>query len=681
MRVGFWASSRSDIALGSTAASLSLKGSAAPVTLRFASAISNPESSIARVFITGFTRTEGKQLAIRAYDKGIIATAMQAVVQVAGDMAISSITLNFVVFSPRTATFASYGGNVNENSFSTSQLYDLQKNIYRSDYSFYGLTSINLSKGGVLALSSIVDSDFYMRVDSLLNVDAFVFSYVIIGVPPAQSCAHCSDSFLAGDSCEAACPSNSFPISYPDGGKGCKICPASYNLVVNSNRDGCACRAGFESRNSICVLTQSSILSQQNGQQQSGQQQNGQQQNTQQQQSTQQNGQNTQTNPSAQTTTTAQTPSPPQSPRPSIAAEATNYVYVERDCSSVVNSYWNGYACACKPSFRKENGVCINDHQSGQPYRPAEFIYSLSALYRDQPAKCAKQNEVYNGEICVCAAGYERNAQSECVAKQSECPANSQKVGQSCVCNSGFVRDGAKCVKKECPENSFLNGIECICRSGYYMQDGKCIQGAACKVNSQRNSAGVCVCLPGFVDFGAYCARCPDGQYWMASEGKCVTTCGVNQAVNPSTNKCECKPGFGIYEGLCNVCPTNFFLDNGNCVTCPIGSTFSLSQGRCVCNSDYTQGSNGRCVERCPNANEVYSASTNSCRCFEGLARVNGKCEICSNGYIDANQNCVAGCKANEVLRSGQCVCRDGFGIAQNRGCVDCSTIAGGFLL
>lgn len=695
---------------------MSLRASSAPVIVNFTTPIPNADSSIVRAFITGWTRTGGKQLAIRAYDNGIMSTAVQIIVQVVGDMAISSVQLNYLIFSPYNVGFASYGGAYSENAFASSKLYSTAGNIYSSPYSFYGLTSINFGQGGSFGFSADMGSGFYLRLDALFNIEFLTVSYVTIGVPPSQACSGCSSSLLSADGCVDQCPAESYPHTYPDNGKACRSCPFLYNLVVNANRTGCTCRQGFVEKNGLCVFAQSSGSSGSFGSTGASST------TTVRPVTTAATTTTTTTTttavPISQTTavpistttvpistTTAPTGSgsyvptvPSQTGNPQTATTAPAYVppgsgssgsatpvqYVSKDCSTLANSYWSGYRCVCRVGFVFSSGICVaSSLTGGYVFRPAEFIYKLSLLYRNQPAQCSNPNEVYNGESCVCSPGYTKNPQGVCqpIAPPTNCSANSQLIGGQCVCNPGYVANGSVCIVKPCPANSYSNGLgDCICVTGYYMFNGSCVAGKPCKINSQRNAAGQCVCLPGFTDYGDYCARCPDGQLFVPPNS-CVTTCGVNQVVNSATKKCECKPGYGIYEGICNLCPINFFLYNGYCVVCPIGSVYNVATGQCNCNPGFAMSPNNICLDKCTLPNEVYDVASGKCRCFEGLGRVNGVCQLCTNGYIDASQNCITGCPPNQVQEGNKCVCAAGLGIAGSGNCVNCAATPGSFLL
>ena len=62
--------------------------------------------------------------------------------QVGGAMEITQIQVNYVVFSPQSSIFASYGGGVNEINFVESKRYNIQKILHNSPYKFHGIANL-----------------------------------------------------------------------------------------------------------------------------------------------------------------------------------------------------------------------------------------------------------------------------------------------------------------------------------------------------------------------------------------------------------------------------------------------------------------------------------------------------------------------------------------------------------
>ena len=318
-------------------------------------------------------------------------------------MSISSAQLNYLAFAPANNQIASYGNFIQKKNFGgsgpVSELQDLHKNSHESPYRMYGLASLMFSKSGMLTLGTDMGEDFYLRIDAGgVVIDSFAISYIIFGVPPKNVCQNCvAEPYMSGDQCVATCPGNSYPVSYNDGSRGCRACPIAYNLVVNSARTGCVCRTGFVENNGLCTMnltafgqmnttpaatspvvtvpiTTAPIVTP----------------------STTSGGSYVPTTPQQnsqpQVVIPVATPTPaqPQSTSPIVQPAQ----YTEKNCTAA-NTYWTGYRCACKVGFATVGGACVS--AAFQPdtdiFRPAEFIYKISVLYRNQPAtQCPGQN-------------------------------------------------------------------------------------------------------------------------------------------------------------------------------------------------------------------------------------------------------------------------------------------------
>lgn len=178
------------------------------------------------MFITGYELASGAEIFIRGFDKKIGARTLELGVQVAGNMEIKSARVNFIVFSPSTAVFASYGGGITESAFSQTKVYNVQKFVHESPLAFVGVANLRQSAPGPVAFSSSISKDFYVRLSSSRPIQEVFFSYIILGVPPASSCSNCKEQLIYGSSCVAAPPSNAYLVTYRDGGRGYRECPS-----------------------------------------------------------------------------------------------------------------------------------------------------------------------------------------------------------------------------------------------------------------------------------------------------------------------------------------------------------------------------------------------------------------------------------------------------------------------
>lgn len=262
----------------------------------------------------------------------------------------------------------------------------------------------------------------------------------------------------------------------------------------------------------------------------------------------------------------------------------------------MANTYWTGYRCACRVGYLFQNSLCIAANlSSGKDiFRPAEFIYKISLLYKQRPSNsCTKMNEVFNGQFCDCASGFVRDQSGNCIPQNpsNNCPVNSVFLYGKCVCNNGFDMVGNNCIPSRpvnCGDNENLNAMgECVCRNGYVKRNGRCVPSSNCPPYSSADANGVCQCDAGYRKYdGVFCSLCPPGQ--VSIGGRCITTCGVNEVVNPTTGRCQCISGYGIYGGVCNVCPRDFFLMDGYCATCPVFAQYDSQSRTCVCRSGMT---------------------------------------------------------------------------------------------
>ena len=115
-KVGIFAAFRTDIILGATTAQLgSLKSSTQSFKVQVSSLIASPQTSIARTFISGYTSPQKQgdgEIYVRTYDISIQQNYVEIGIQVGGVLEISSARVNYIIFSPTTSSFASYGGAV-----------------------------------------------------------------------------------------------------------------------------------------------------------------------------------------------------------------------------------------------------------------------------------------------------------------------------------------------------------------------------------------------------------------------------------------------------------------------------------------------------------------------------------------------------------------------------------------
>ena len=70
---------------------------------------------------------------------------------------VKEIHFSYIIFSPRNAEFASYGGGFTEKNFDGTKIYDINKIIYNTPYVFYGFIGLKLAGSFPLGFTSEVD--------------------------------------------------------------------------------------------------------------------------------------------------------------------------------------------------------------------------------------------------------------------------------------------------------------------------------------------------------------------------------------------------------------------------------------------------------------------------------------------------------------------------------------------
>lgn len=99
------------------------------------------------------------------------------------------------------------------------------------------------------------------------------------------------------------------------------------------------------------------------------------------------------------------------------------------------------------------------------------------------PINNCSQYEEWNNGQCVCQPNCYRNNDGRCVIYE-DCPDNSYRHGNECVCMSGYIKKKGNCIF-DCPDNSYPQGNYCICEQGYTMINDQCVrnQNPVCGVN------------------------------------------------------------------------------------------------------------------------------------------------------------------------------------------------------
>jgi hypothetical protein len=165
---------------------------------------------------------------------------------------LNSIALSWLAFSPSSASFASYGGQINQNQYSGSVSSDISSSIYQSQYTIYGLTLLSINSGKGINFGANIDTNFIITIGSSIPIDSFSLVYVALGQLPSKQCQNCGAANIINSGfCYSECPANTYSFTYNDGGVGCRSCSNKLGLILVNGK----CVAG-SSTTTTTVITQ-----------------------------------------------------------------------------------------------------------------------------------------------------------------------------------------------------------------------------------------------------------------------------------------------------------------------------------------------------------------------------------------------------------------------------------------
>jgi hypothetical protein len=241
--------------------------------------------------------------------------------------------------------------------------------------------------------------------------------------------------------------------------------------------------------------------------------------------------------------------------------------------------------------------------------------------------------------ICVCLPIYYQSPYGDCVKINNTDPYDPSGPTVNCGTNGRYD----------------LRKRACVCNQGYYWTGNGCAPGNVCPDNSTRINATQCVCNAPLIMVNNICSRCYPSGFWDGSN--CIYLCGVFSTYNPTLQRCVCNNGYGrIDPNTCAACPSNSKTINETCAVCPANS--QLIGQTCICNDGYRLASQGYCVSTCP-LGSVYVPNTGRCRCLQqNFYLNNNQCVACPiNSYSDG-YTCTA-CPSNSVVNGSSCICRN----------------------
>jgi hypothetical protein len=634
VKINFWASANSQIQLGyfkvdniQTIGSCNCALAYANINAPFAPT----DSPVIRVFINGFD-ISSNSVQLSVSPTNLQGTRLSIKITVGASTGLRRIWLSWFAFSPSTASFGSYGGQVSQSKYIGSVSSDISNSLYQNSYSLYGLNLISLTNSQPLAFTATIDNSYVLTISASSTVPDFSLVYVTVGVLPAQVCSNCNAGLVAnGADCVLACPVGSYSFAYKDGGVGCRTCSSLLGQILTAGK----CVTATKTTMTVTTTTTISAAVA--------------------------NTTSAATQTSASSASTAQTaPIPVVAPAPASSSSTATQTSTASTASST----------SASSSASSLSAATSSPHFA--PVCPAHAHFF--------------------GNQCTCDAGYVYQngacqlplAPAAPVVLPSPSPASTSNSSSSSSSSSNTASSSSQSPPPpvSCGANSYDNGLGvCVCNTGSYFSNNACVVGAPCVANSHRNADGSCSCDTGFTNYTGTCSKCPQGALWSSSSSQCIFVCGQNSAYSASASACVCNPGFGLLGGSCQQCPNSYFISSGYCVTCPVNSAYNSATKNCDCLSGFYTNQWGVCAQKC-GTNEVYNAATQSCSCIVGLGRINGACQLCPAGSSPtADGNACSTCKANEILVNGQCACQQGYAYNSGRVCTACASLPNAFLV
>lgn len=102
---------------------------------------------------------------------------------------LKSVDFSYLLFSPSSAPFASYGGSMSRVGLTGITYQDISNTIYYSNMIIQGLMKVGSALS--INLASNFDSEFVMGFNNQGPAIDFIYSYVVLGVPAASMCSNC----------------------------------------------------------------------------------------------------------------------------------------------------------------------------------------------------------------------------------------------------------------------------------------------------------------------------------------------------------------------------------------------------------------------------------------------------------------------------------------------------------
>lgn len=539
LKVSLLASSRSDAEVGLTSFK-NLPHGQDQVTVPFKRRLPTTSGYISRPFLCGVTLSKtSNSVAVSLVGRELSRSSINVGINSA--CGLTAVTVSYIVFSPSTAGFASYGGIIDQPAVPEATYLSIHKSLCSLENYIYGLNGFTFGAAPSVSLSSSIDRSFVLTVNPGQITTKLTFSYIVYGPSPKFVCSNCADKISGfGGNCLSQCDEGEALYTYPDGSQGCIICSDLANLVVSADGSSCVCKPGTTNVRGVCTLvepyktdivygfggSQTTTKTKKSHRSESSSQSyadylaglaiSG------------SSATNSNSNNAGSTTSSSNSASAPLKPifgdgkinnnnggsfivnKPATVAPITggglpvvNNSKVQTitvtttggappNCT-IPNTYWNGASCACLPTYTNNSGNCVPNSQGwvkvtttttgGSQNGLPPTVSPINPTNSPAPAgptSCTSiPNSYWNGASCTCYPGY-TNSSGQCI-NQATGPVQLQPQPQP---------------QPQPPTTQPINGAPASAPS----PQGNC-NGVP---NSYWNGAG-CACLPGFTIVNNQC--------------------------------------------------------------------------------------------------------------------------------------------------------------------------------
>ena len=319
-------------------------------------------------------------------------------------------------------------------------------------------------------------------------------------------------------------------------------------------------------------------------------------------------------------------------------------------CYSCEDGYYlnNEHHCVddCGDGYYPSNRKCISCGDDK----------CITCKEQNKCQKCAEGSVLYKGkciEFCVVGT-YEQDRECLPCVDNDKCkrcyPLSPDKCKE---CQIGYLND-TKCVDK-CEEGTYPDELTKTCK--------KCSKG--CK--NCKDDQTCYNCEEGlFLDTVDKTCNDKCKSYQVAVNGICKD-CTQKYCISCDPNdisKClQCNPELFNYKGLCvSQCPDGTFEKGNECIDCEENCKHCTDEKTCTECVDDKVEYNYDCYDKCM---ENYANVNGHCKkclvdkCKNCDPNNLGKCNVCEDGYLNDNGNCIKTCGPTKYYNDDTKRCED----------------------